>query len=320
MALRSGGWSRISWHRSGEAIRAVEKVSVESAVPGRISFLSDYGLEDEFVGIVHAVIDRVAPGTRVIDVTHGIPPYDVKAAAMTLWRTAPWLVPGVIMAVVDPGVGTNRRAVALEVASAGAYFVGPDNGMLVPGAFRLGRVTAAVRLDRTMSSLTSAQAGQVGGTFDGRDVFAPAAARLASGATFSDLGEAVDPSTLLGSELEAPDLRSERGEIVCTATWVDRFGNVQLNVSASDLLEFGSPSSVTAVLPVSPGDFQALRIVAAYGELRPDEPGLVIDSYGMVSLALREASASTRLGLVPGDQVRLQVFKRGSANRLPPAP
>ena len=111
---------------------------------GPVTFLSDYGLEDEFVGIVHRVIAQLAPGVTVIDLTHQVPAHDVRAGALTLWRAAPWLAPGVILGVVDPGVGTSRRAVVIEVAGAGAVLVGPDNGLLLPAATSLGRLTAAV--------------------------------------------------------------------------------------------------------------------------------------------------------------------------------
>jgi S-adenosylmethionine hydrolase len=273
-------------------------------VTGRVSFLSDYGLEDEFVGVVHAVIDRIAPGTTVVDVTHGVPPHDVHAGAMTLWRSVPWLVPGVVLAVIDPGVGTPRRAVALSVRSAGAFLVGPDNGLLLPGALRLGAITSAV-------VLPPADPAPPGATFAGRDMFGPAAARLAAGVPLSSLGKAVDPATLVGGPFEGATCESTVPPLLlCRVTWVDRFGNAQLNASAGDLICLGTEPAVTirfppAPIPSPPAPPVSARVVPAYGELSPDELGVVVDSYGMLSLCLREASAAERFILRTGDPVRL---------------
>jgi S-adenosylmethionine hydrolase len=273
-------------------------------VTGRVSFLSDYGLEDEFVGVVHAVIDRTAPGTRVVDVTHGVPRHDVNAGAMTLWRAVPWLVPGVVLAVVDPGVGTPRRAVALSVRSAGAFLVGPDNGLLLPGALRLGAITAAV-------VLPPADPAPAGATFAGRDLFAPVAARLAAGIPLSDLGEPIDPAALVGRPFEGAICESTVPPLlVCRVTWVDRFGNAQLNAAAEDLTCLGTPPAVTlrltsAPIPSAPARPVPARVVSAYGELSTGELGVVVDSYGMLSLCAREASAAERFGLRAGDPVRV---------------
>jgi S-adenosylmethionine hydrolase len=268
-------------------------------VTATVSFLSDYGLEDEFVGVVHAVIDRVAPGTTVVDVTHGVPPHDVHAGAMTLWRAVPWLVPGVVLAVVDPGVGTSRRAVALSVGSAGAHLVGPDNGLLLPGALRLGAITAAV-------VLAPLEPAPPGATFAGRDTFAPAAARLAAGVSLSDLGEGVDPATLVGGPFEGATCESSIPPLLaCRVTWVDHFGNAQLNAASADLICLGTPAAVTLQIPSALMPSVSAKVVPAYGELSPDELGVVVDSYGMLSLCLPEASAAERFGLRPGVPVRL---------------
>jgi S-adenosylmethionine hydrolase len=256
-----------------------------------ISFLSDYGLEDEFVGVVHRVIAAHAPGVTVIDLTHQIPAHDITAGALVLWRTAPWLVPGVILAVVDPGVGTTRRAVAIEVADAGAVLVGPDNGLLLPAATSLGAPTAAVELPATAVR---------GATFAGRDLFAPAAARLAVGASLGSLGPAIDPASLAGAPIPAPQPTPDgglRGQVL----WIDRFGNAELNVGPDDLGHLGDGVTLRAGQHHGPA-----RQVATYAALDPEEVGLVTDSYGLLSVSCREAPAAARLGLKTGDSVWLQ--------------
>jgi S-adenosylmethionine hydrolase len=257
---------------------------------GPVAFLSDYGLEDEFVGVVHRVIARRAPGVPVIDLTHQIPAHDVRAGALTLWRAAPWLAPGVILAVVDPGVGTSRRAVAVEVAAAGAVLVGPDNGLLLPAATSLGPLTAAVELPPHHEG---------GGTFAGRDVFAPAAAEVALGAQLGDLGEPVDPDSLAGWPVPAPNAGPD-GWLRAEVLWVDRFGNAQLNVRPGDVNHLGPVVDLRAGTHAGPA-----RLVAAYGQLRPEEVGLVTDSYGLLSVSCPGAPAASRAGLRPGDEVRI---------------
>jgi hypothetical protein len=255
-----------------------------------ISFLSDYGLEDEFVGVVHRVIAAHATGVTVIDVTHQIPAHDIGAGALTLWRTAPWLVPGVILAVVDPGVGTSRRAVAVEVADAGAMLVGPDNGLLLPAATSLGSLTAAVELPVTPVR---------GTTFAGRDVFAPAAARLATGARLDSLGPPLDPAGLAGAPIPAPQPIPDGG-LRARVLWVDRFGNAELNVGPDDLGRLSD-----GVILVAGQHHGPARLVSAYAALDPGEVGLVTDSYGLLSVSCREAPAAARLGLKTGDSVWL---------------
>jgi S-adenosylmethionine hydrolase len=263
---------------------------------GPISFLSDYGLEDEFVGVVHRVIAAHAPGVQVIDVTHQVPAQDVRAGALTLWRAAPWLVPGVILAVVDPGVGTTRRAVAVEVAGAGAALVGPDNGLLLPAATSLGPITAAVQLVPVSLGAT-----RRGATFAGRDLFAPAAACLAAGAKVASLGSAIDPASLASEPIAAPEPTPDGG-LHCQVLWVDRFGNAQLNAGPADADYLGPFVSVRVRATSRP---VPARRVAAYAELDPAEVGLVNDSYGLLALACRDASAASRLELQTGDPVWL---------------
>ena len=258
-----------------------------------VVFLSDYGLDDEFVGVVHRVVVRDAPGVAVVDLTHRIRAHDVRAGALTLWRSAPWLHTSVVLAVVDPGVGTPRRAVALEVGEASTVLVGPDNGLLVPAAAALGATTGAVEL-RPFPAVPGA-----GSTFDGRDLFAPAAARLASGEwDLADAGDPIDPATLEGTRVSVAE--PVDGELVCEVLWVDRFGNAQLNATPAGVSGLG----VNVEIEHSNWRDRARR-VDAFAELAPGELGLVTDSYGLIAVALYAQPAATRLGLRAGDTVRL---------------
>ena len=169
-----------------------------------ISFLSDYGLADEFVGVVKSVIRQIAPEVMVIDITHEVPPHDVRAGGLTLARSAQYLAPGVVLAVVDPGVGTTRRAVAVEVGDGTSVLVGPDNGLLAPAVGMVGGATRAVELVNPEYRLEAP-----GPTFDGRDVFAPAAAHLCAGVPLGELGPDIDPIGMRPGTL--PITREEGG-------------------------------------------------------------------------------------------------------------
>ncbi|MCK1847563.1 SAM hydrolase/SAM-dependent halogenase family protein, partial [Micromonospora sp. R42004] len=188
-------------------------------VPSCVSLTTDYGLADGFVAACHGVLARLAPAVRVIDVTHLVPPADVRRGAAVLAQTVPYLPWGVHVAVVDPGVGTARRGIAL--AAPGGLLVGPDNGLLLPAAEALGGVSAVVELTNP-DWLGPA----VSRTFHGRDVFAPVAARLALGAPLAEAGPAVDPGTLV--RLPEPVVRAEPGSLTAEVLTVDHFGNVQL--------------------------------------------------------------------------------------------
>jgi hypothetical protein len=261
-----------------------------------IYLATDYGYDDEFVGILHAVIARLAPDARVIDLSHGIAPFDVAAGAALLERAVPHLGDGVVCAVVDPGVGGSRRAVALEVAVSPRYLVGPDNGLLGFAAAALGGVRRAVELPTDAVMTTTSR------TFDGRDVFAPAAARLASGGTLEDLGRALDASSLVAlPEPHAAARTLEDGRVVLTGSvrWVDRFGNVQLSLPGRVLA--GVSTAGVAVR----GEDTLVRVVRSYAELEPGAPGLLSDANGAVALVVLEASAARRFEVTVGDRVDL---------------
>lgn len=264
--------------------------------PAFVSFLSDYGLTDEFVGVCKAVILRVAPDARVIDITHEIPPHDVRAGALTLARAAQYLPRGVVLGVVDPGVGTERRAVAAEVES--GYLVGPDNGLLAPAVAMLGGAKRVVSLTNPAYQMEAP-----GATFAGRDVFAPAAGYLASGVDVAELGDEIDPLSLVPGlvPLSRPDGDGLAGEVL----WVDRFGNVQLNLDPSELAALGiRPGDRLAVVVGS--ERRTARWVTAYAEAGSMELVVVVDSYGLVSLAFDRSPAAEALGVRDGSAVTLR--------------
>ncbi|MDP9387128.1 MAG: SAM-dependent chlorinase/fluorinase [Actinomycetota bacterium] len=260
-----------------------------------VSFLSDYGHADEFVGVVTSVIRSLSPHATVIDITHGIPPHDVRAGALALVRSVQYLAPGVVLAVVDPAVGTDRRAVAVEVGDGEAVFVGPDNGLLASAVAMVGGSTRAVELANPDYQLPAA-----GPTFAGRDVFAPATAHLCNGVDLAELGPEVDPVTLRPGILPLP--RAEEGRLVAEVLWVDRFGNVQLNVGPDEIEAMGD----VVTLRWGADRRRTARRARTYGLLKPGEVGLVVDSYGLVSVALDRRSAAEELHLRPGDAVTLE--------------
>src|SRR5919197_2871646 len=201
-----------------------------------VTFLSDFGLEDEFVGTCHGVIKRIAPEVQIIDITHGIPPQNVLHGALVLAKTLEYMPLGVHLAVVDPGVGSARRPLALEDGE-GRLYVGPDNGLLVPAAEAGGGIASAHELANPRYALQP-----VSRTFHGRDLFAPAAAHLALGVPPADLGPPLDPDVLVRITIPEPEVSATR--IGATTLAVDRFGNVQLNLGPDVL---GAPGTRVAI-------------------------------------------------------------------------
>ncbi len=265
-----------------------------------ISFLTDYGLVDEFVGVCKSVIRTIAPDVAVVDISHDIAPHDIRAGALTLVRAVQYLAPGVVLAVVDPGVGTDRRAVAVEVGDEGkgdAYFVGPDNGLLAAAVAMVGGATRAVELTNHEFQLAAP-----GATFAGRDVFAPAAAHLCLGVPMTELGPAIDPLGLVPG-LVPISRTGDDGEVLAEVLWVDRYGNAQLNISPEDLDGLGAPGER---ISVHIGDaVRTARVVTAYEQLGAGDVGLVVDSYGLLAISLDRASAADALRLGPWTGVTL---------------
>lgn len=258
------------------------------------------------------MVAAIAPLSPRIDLTHGIRRHDVRAGGWALWRAAPYLAPAVVVAVVDPGVGGPRRAVALEVdAGEPLFLVGPDNGLLLPAADRCGAIRRAVVLDDPRWHLPTRPGSGV--TFAGRDVFAPAGAHLAAGVDLHSLGAPLDPGGLAGTAA-ATASAGPGGHVAATVTWVDGFGNVQLDVTAADLP--GRGHLVDLRLPATASRVQLRAVVAAtYGELG-GRPGLVPDSSGLVALCLDRGDAARTFGLAEGDEVAVDPVSGGSAGTL----
>ncbi len=266
-----------------------------------VSFLSDYGTTDEFVGVVHSVIRDLAPHARVIDLTHGVAPFDVRAGSLALARSISYVASGVVLAVVDPGVATARRAIAVEVAGGDGVLVGPDNGLLAPAVALAGGAERAVELTNVAWHLPSP-----GATFAGRDVFAPAAAQLCNGVELAELGEEVDPDLLLPGVVALA--QADDHTVIAQVLWVDRYGNAQLNVGPDDLpAAFGARIDVRCSSPTDPsgGVVRSATRSTSFAALAGGAVGLVLDSSGLLAVAMDQRSAADELGLDVGDQVTL---------------
>jgi len=263
-----------------------------------ITFLSDFGLQDDFVGTCHGVIKRIAPDADVIDITHGIERYQVLQGALVLANTLPYMPEGVHLAVVDPGVGTARRALALRSGD-GRLYVGPDNGLLVPAAERFGGVSAAWELENTAYRLQP-----VSRTFHGRDLFAPAAAHLAAGVDPAELGPEIAPAALV--RLDVPVAVVEAGSVIAHVLIVDRFGNVQLNLTTADLSAVGVEPGTRVEIEVGLQRFYACA-ASTFADVRIGDVVLYEDAYGNVALAINGGSAAEMLAARPGDTLAVSV-------------
>jgi len=263
-----------------------------------ITFLSDYGLDDEFVGVVHGVIVGICPDSRLIDLTHGVPRQDVRAGAMTLARALPYLPAGVHLAVVDPEVGARRRAVALRTAEQDRLLVGPDNGLLVPAAEAFGGVAQAVEISNSPWRLEPVSA-----TFHGRDVFAPVAARLACGAPLASAGDPLETGELV--TVEQSVARHEGGAIVAHVIDTDTYGNAILDAGHDDLVEsrlrLGDPIAART------GSRRVRGVVArTFSDVVAGALILYEDAGGALALAVNGGDAAALLGVRAGDEIRLE--------------
>jgi S-adenosyl-L-methionine hydrolase (adenosine-forming) len=263
-----------------------------------ITFLSDYGHADEFAGVCRAVIARIAPDATVIDLTHGIPRHAVAHGATVLASALPYAPAGVHLAVVDPGVGSPRRAVAVRAATEERLLVGPDNGLLAPALERLGGAVEAVDV-----SLSDLRLESISATFHGRDVFAPVAAHLARGASLLGAGEEIDPDSLIRLELPEPVI--QHGGVRAHVLSVDRFGNAALDLADRHLprsgLRLGRPVAVET------GGSEREAVFALTFADVPDGGLLVYeDSSGHLALAVNRGDAAGELGLEPGAEVSLR--------------
>ena len=263
------------------------------SAPRTISFLSDYGLDDDFVGVCHGVMAQLAPAARVIDVTHGIPRHDIRTGALLLRRALPYLPPGVHLAVVDPDVGTERRAIALRTAEEDRLLVGPDNGLLSLAAQRFGGAVEAVDLTRSIHRLES-----VAATFHGRDLFAPVTAALAAGAALEEAGDPLDADEL--TVLHMPLAEVDGDGLIAHAIAFDRFGNVTLDVEHEELTFAG----LRLGHPVGVNDRSAIYAVR-FADVPAGELLLYEDAYQTLALAVNRGSARETLGLALDDQLRI---------------
>ena len=274
-----------------------------------ISLLTDYGLNDEFVGVMKSVLADMAPQARITDLSHGIPAFDVRAGSLALARAVQYVPAGIIIAVVDPGVGSARRAIAVEVAGGRGIFLGPDNGLLASGIAMAGGADRAFELTNTDLHLAAP-----GTTFAGRDVFAPVAAFLANGGALEDVGNEIDTASVMPGlvPVASDETHASYGSgLRCEVTWVDAFGNCQLNVGPDDVAHFGQ------VLRLVIGDdVRSARVVSHFADIDGGAIGAVVDSYGMVALAVDRGSASDALRITAGDAVLVFAGEAGSTSSV----
>jgi S-adenosylmethionine hydrolase len=272
-------------------------VSAQTTVPV-ITFLSDYGPWDEFVGVCHAVIARRCPHARVIDLGHGITRHDVRAGALALRAALPFAPAGVHLAVVDPGVGGTRRAVVLRTADRGRLLVGPDNGLLTLAAESFGGVVEAVDIGDSPECLRPISA-----TFHGRDVFAPVAAALADGVPLAELGEPLEVATL--EALELPRAHRHEEVLVAHVLTIDVYGNVSLDataeLAAAAGLHWGDALTVQSAAGSTAG-----QLGRTFGDVPPGELVAYGDARGTLALAVNGGSAAEQLGLARDDEVLLR--------------
>ena len=260
-----------------------------------ITFLTDFGLEDDFVGTCHGVIARIAPDARVIDITHGIPPQAILQGALVLRSTIKYMPVGIHLAVVDPGVGGHRRAVAVRTSD-GRFFVGPDNGLLMLVADELGVGTAHELVDERY------RLPEVSRTFHARDVFAPAAAHLAAGVPIEQFGPAIDPSELVRVDVPAPSVG--KSQISATVVGVDRFGNVSTNMRDDHVTSLGIARGDRVEVRLTFERYYA-TLADTFADAAAGELILYEDSYGLVTLAISNGNAARLTGVGVGDELRI---------------
>ena len=265
-----------------------------------LSFLTDYGLEDGFVAACHGVSARIAPHADVIDVTHLVPPGDVRRGAAVLAQTVPYLPPAVHVAVVDPGVGTARRGVA--VAAGDSVFIGPDNGLLSWAVTAAGGAARAFSLTNRNLWLS-----QVTPTFHGRDIFMPVAAHLASDAELAAAGEEIDVGDLV--TLPPPERLVRDWVAAGEVLTVDRFGNVQLTITGADAAEIGIKPGGTVLVRCGHRQL-SLPYRDTFGAVATGDLVTYADSAGLISIAVNGGNAAQRLGLPPGARISIAALSQ----------
>ena len=260
-----------------------------------ITFLSDFGLKDDFVGTCHGVMKRIAPDAQIIDITHGIPATAVLQGALVLANTVGYMPVGVHLAVVDPGVGGPRRALALR-DEGDRIFVGPDNGLLLPAVGRAGLAVAHEIVNPKYALETISR------TFHGRDLFSPAAAHLANGVALDELGPPLDPDSLVTLDLPEPVVTN--GVLSATLLYVDSFGNIALNVTRDDVEQLGIVSGARVELELAGERYYAV-MARTFADARPGDVIFYEDSYRNMSVAISRGSAARMLHAVPGQGIKI---------------
>jgi S-adenosylmethionine hydrolase len=270
--------------------------------PLTIAFLSDYGHTDEFVGVCHGVIARRCPCARVIDVTHAIPRHDVRTGALVLRDSLAYMPAGVHLGVVDPEVGAvgrhARRAVALRTGEAKRLLVGPDNGLLMLAAERLGGVVEAVDIGRSPERLEPVSA-----TFHGRDIFAPVAAALADGAPLAAVGEPLDVEELHAFELFSAQVHD--GTLIAHVLRADHFGNLVLDASHAQIAAVGLLLGGAVLVEIA-GRVHRARYASTFADVAPDELLLYEDAQQMAALAVNRGSAAEALRVGRDDELLIR--------------
>ena len=267
-------------------------------MPPVITFLTDFGVADDFVGTCHGVMKRITPSADIIDITHAIEPLQVLQGSLVLASTLPYMPAGVHLAVVDPGVGTDRKAVVLRSGD-GRLFVGPDNGLLVPAAERFGGIASAWELIEPRFQLQP-----LSRTFHGRDVFAPAAAHLAAGVEPSAMGPELTPAALVRIDVPVPEVAED--EIVAHVLIVDRFGNVQLNLTAADVERVGIVPGTRIELEIGLERFYAVA-ARTFADVGRGDIVLYEDAYRNIAIAINEGAAASVVSARSGDEVRIRI-------------
>jgi len=268
-------------------------------MPPFITFLSDYGHGDDFVGVCHAVVAKIAPDARVIDITHGVERHDVRTGAMVLRNTLPFAPAGVHLAVVDPGVGAERRAVAVRCAEEDRVLVGPDNGLLSLAWQAFGGPVDAVEIGRSPWRLEPVSA-----TFHGRDIFAPVAARLAGGGALAEAGEPLDVDELV--TLDVPRPRVEDDALVVHVVGIDRFGNLILDAVHDDLPGTGLRLGQPVELDLGDGDVVKAVFAVTFADVPAGGVILYEDAYRSLALAVNRGDAGLDLDLRRDHEIRIR--------------
>jgi len=266
-----------------------------------VSLLTDFGIRDPSGAICEGVILGICSQAAVIHISHEVTKYAIRDGALMLWCALPFLPVGIHMAVVDPGVGTIRRPLAMRVGR-GDILVGPDNGLLLPAARRLGGLQAVHELTSEAHRLHP-----VSSSFHGRDIFAPAAAHLACGLPIDELGPALDPGHIV--DLVIPDAVPISGGVATSVIYVDTFGNCKLAGLREELEAVVGPMRPGRAVRVQ-ADGAAerhLRWADTFGNVAVGEPILYVDSYDRLTLAVNQGNAAAELGLAQDQAIRIQV-------------